>query len=163
MRNLLFCIDVHLTALTIKLQTKLPSVGKHEMERLAPLWTLATTTHAIAQSVPQTMATLHDQVGRVLGKIFRPTLLISLGQTRKSAGSVEAGCVSIGYIIGIREGLILTLPALGLLRSAWSNCLLRLLCGSSFLDRSWIYCFLRRSWICCFLCYLWGYSFLFCP
>ena len=85
MRNLLFCIDVHLTVLTIKLQTKLPPVGKHEMERLAPLWTLATTTHAIAQNVPQTMATLHDQVGRVLGKIFRPTLLISLGQTRKSA------------------------------------------------------------------------------
>ena len=148
MRNLLFCIDVHLTVLTIKLQTKLPSVGKHEMERLAPLWTLATTTHAIAQSVPQTMATLHDQVGRVLGKIFRPTLLISLGQTRKSAGSVEAGCVSIGYIIGIGESLILSLPALGLQWPAWRSCLLGFLCGDSFLDHSWICCFLCRSWTC---------------
>lgn len=134
MRNLLFCIDVHLTVLTIKLQTKLPPIGKHEMERLAPLWTLATTTHAIAQSVPQTMATLHDQVGRVLGKIFRPTLLISLGQTRKSAGSVEAGCVSIGYIIGIGESLILSLPALA------SS-------GLPGVAVSWDFCVATASWI----------------
>lgn len=162
MRNLLFCIDVHLTVLTIKLQTKLPSVWKHEMERLAPLWTLATTTHAIAQSVPQTMATLHDQVGRVLGKIFCPTLLISLGQTWKSAGGIEASRISIGYIIGIGEGLILPLPALGLQWSAWSSSLLELLCGYSFLDRSWVCCFRRRSKICYIPCYLWVYSFLCC-
>ena len=63
--DLLLGIDIHLTLLTIELQSESLPVGKNQVEGLSPLRLTASALHTKAQRIAQTMAALHQQGLRV--------------------------------------------------------------------------------------------------
>ena len=72
-------VDVHLTALAVKLQTEPTAIAQQKAERLAPLRTAAGMFHTIAQAIAQTMTALHDhRIGLLLQLVGDAAILDTL-------------------------------------------------------------------------------------